>query len=364
SVERFKLMDAQTEKRAHRTDHSFIWESTDFHSGEAAARVSTEVIGDEVSNFRRFLKLPEQWMREYEKPRMTAFLFPATLGVMALPLLIVFLRRVSGHGTPAHRFHWSSYAALAAAGVIVYAAGVANGWPNIMSGYSTDTPLENYVASLAASRVMLGLVVGAGFFFGAMAFDVFAQAAMGMAARPLAGWHAAAAAAVLWGTARWLTWLEQMVPGPRFRGGPENIPGMDSLSPAWTVLQQAFSSGVGRTLLLGIGLAAFTGFVPPRRRLLAIGGLVAMSAASAPVFPLAAFAFASGCVWVAVALLLLRTCDAAPVTFAVAFFWLASLEGGAALLEQPNSWFQLNGGLAVAAALAIGFWALTRQRAR
>lgn len=362
AIDRYKLVDAQTEKRDKRTDHSFVWESLDFHVGEAKARVSASVIGNEVSVFRRFVKLPEQWVREFEKPRLQAFLFPAVLGVVALPLLIVFLRRVAGHGTPAHKFHWWAYTIVGLLAVLLSGLAAANQWPTVFSNYSTDMPLENYLATFAASRVIIGLLAGAMFFFGAMALDVFLQASAGQIVGPDAMWHAPAVAALVWGAARTLGWLEQLIPGPRFGQPQWSLPGSETLLPAFAVLQNAFSSGVARTMLFGIGVSALIGFVSPRRRIPVLAGLLLVLAASAPTFPQALFAFASGAIWVGVILLLLRTCGPAAVTFAVALFWVASMDACAVLAAQPNLWFRVNGFLAAAAAAAIGYGVLRATR--
>ena len=356
AMDRYKLADAQTEKREKRTDHSFVWESLDFRQGDATARLSANVVGGEVSEFRRFIKLPEQWVREYEKPRLQAFLFPAVIGVAALPLLIVFLRRVAGHGGPPHRFHWRIYTLLGAAALILFVLSSVNQLPELWRNYSTDTPEANYLAGVAASRLILALLTGAGFFFGAMALDVFLQATIGRIPAGVQLWRAAAAGALIWGVGRVLAWCDQWLPGPRFAATAWNLPGAANFLPAFTVFQNAFSSGVLRTVGLGIAVAALIGFVSPRRRVPVIAGLLIVLAAAAPTFLQAAFAFLSGAVWVALAVFLLRTAAPSPATFGLAFFWLAAAGSAAVLLAQPNPWFRINGVLAILMAAAAGWW--------
>jgi hypothetical protein len=362
AMDRYKLVDAQTEKREKRTDHSFVWESLDFHQGEATARISADVVGNEVSEFRRFIKLPEQWVREYEKPRLQTFLFPAVIGVVALPLLIVFLRRIAGHGSPPHRFHWRVYTVVAVSAVILFVLAFANQWPTLWKNYSTDTPAANFLAGVAASRLIMALLTGAGFFFGAMGLDVFLQASIGRIPAVAELWRAAAVGAVLWGVGRVLTWCDQLVPGPRFAQATWNLPGAENYLPGFTVFQTAFSSGVLRTIGLGIAVAALIGFVSSRRRMPVIAGLLVVMAAGAPTFFQAAFAFVSGAVWVVVALFLLRASLPSPATYGVAFFWLATAIGAAALLAEPNLWFQVNGALAIVMGVAAGWWVMRFTR--
>ncbi len=357
----YRLVDAQTEKREKRTDHGFVWESTEFRAGEATARVSVRVIGDEVSEFRRFLKLPEQWVRDFERPRIQSFFFPAALGVLVVPLLVVFIRRLSGHGTPAHRYHWRAYLTVALVAAALSVVAVVNQWPSLWSGYSTETPVENFLAGLVAYRLILVLLIAGGVFAGVLALDVFLQGATGgWIPPPLDVFHAAAAAVLIWGAGRSLAWLEQLVSGPRYGQASWLLPGVDALVPAYTVLHDAFTSGTLRTIVLVVAVSAAFGFLSRRTRLVLVGILLAALAAGAASIGLAAFSLFTGLLWIAIVLFLLKTCGPAPLTFAVAFFWLTAASESGALISQPNVWYRVNGAAALAASAAIGVWLLRR----
>jgi len=102
----YTLVDSQTEKLDKRTDHEFVYEDPSFHIGQAKARVSVQLVGDDVSDFRRFVKLPEEWLREFQDPKLGGYLIYLALGSILVPLLLRLIRRLSHHE---HRFHWRVY---------------------------------------------------------------------------------------------------------------------------------------------------------------------------------------------------------------------------------------------------------------
>ena len=67
----WKLVDSSADARPARTDHRFVWEEKQpsAGSGTDAAYVRSEVHvqGDEVSGYRVFFKIPEQWERDQQK---------------------------------------------------------------------------------------------------------------------------------------------------------------------------------------------------------------------------------------------------------------------------------------------------------
>ena len=66
----FELVESSSEKMKARRDHNFVWEALDGdprNLDESFYRIEVDVIGDEASGFRRFVKLPEEWLREREE---------------------------------------------------------------------------------------------------------------------------------------------------------------------------------------------------------------------------------------------------------------------------------------------------------
>jgi len=90
-VSDYKVMAAQATKRANRTDYAFTFEKKDkIH--DATIRLSLNVLGNEPSGFQKYLKLPQEWVREREKTTTLDFLFDTAL---LLPSMLLFVYAVT-----------------------------------------------------------------------------------------------------------------------------------------------------------------------------------------------------------------------------------------------------------------------------
>ncbi|HSB15767.1 MAG TPA: type II CAAX endopeptidase family protein, partial [Bryobacteraceae bacterium] len=234
-VNRYRLADSQSEKKDKRTDHSFVWEDPNFRLGEAKARVSVDVLGDEPSGVRRFLKLPEEWLREFQRPRLAAIALPGVLGAAALLLLIAFVRRLSSRGSEqdsAHRYHWRVYLAAGAAAAGFAFLSAINRIPGLLAGYDTARPLQSHLAEAILSRTMLVVLVGFGAFLAALAADVFLQAAAGDRRLPHPSvMRALAVLSVAWCYIRGLSVMEEHLPGPHLTLPLWSLPAPETFAP-------------------------------------------------------------------------------------------------------------------------------------
>src|SRR5207245_11240577 len=76
-LSRWKLVEAESKKLPSRTDHSFVWEEAQALNpsppgAEAAhVRISLAVQGDEVSGYRIFIHLPEDWVRKQNESTLS-----------------------------------------------------------------------------------------------------------------------------------------------------------------------------------------------------------------------------------------------------------------------------------------------------
>ena len=55
--------------RPHRVDRTFTWKERDFQLDDATNRLEVTVLGNEVGGYREYLKVPEQWKRDYQRLR-------------------------------------------------------------------------------------------------------------------------------------------------------------------------------------------------------------------------------------------------------------------------------------------------------
>jgi membrane protease YdiL (CAAX protease family) len=115
NLDDLEFVEAAKSQRPARLDHTFTWKQKSVNLGDGSLRVEIEVNGDQVSGYREFVKVPEQWQRDYEKLRsrntaaqlvdevLWVLLSVAMLGFLILRLRDrdVPLRTASGFGVVA-----------------------------------------------------------------------------------------------------------------------------------------------------------------------------------------------------------------------------------------------------------------------
>lgn len=174
----WKLVDAESEKRPQRVDHTLVWEEkqalTPAEAGaanaadEAHARVRLQVLGDEVVDYQTFIKIPEEWSRKQQAltvPRLAlAYGAPVLVfGALAITMLVIFLRNLKSAAAAAIPWKrvalWSAWALLA-----FYAAFLlGNRIPQFLNQYQTDQPLK-----LTFGAIAIGALIGGPFYFAAL----------------------------------------------------------------------------------------------------------------------------------------------------------------------------------------------------
>jgi len=345
----YRLIDSSHQKRDQRTDHMLVWEHTDFRAGEARARLSVEILGDEPSGFRRFIKLPEEWLREFRRPRLQGYFLPAIAGAAFLFVLILFVRRLSQH-----EFRWRSYLVPALAGMAAVAVGWMNQWPAFYSGYDTAVPIEDYVSDAVLGAVMQLLLSGFLFFLGALAADLFLGMATGRRALPPASTPLMLAlAAVVFGYTRVSGWLVEKIPGDRMSLPLWNIAEVNTWHPALEVMSSAVMAALAITLAAAVVLPVGA-MMAKRQKLFWILSAAAATAATNTQAPwLMLFSFVSVLALAALLELLVRSCAAALLSLAPAVLLAVSLEHGAQLARQPNASLQAEGYALMGAGLIL-----------
>jgi membrane protease YdiL (CAAX protease family) len=98
NLDKLEFTEVSTEKRPRRTDHLFSWKSKDFAVGDAQYRFSVRVQGNQIGEYEEFLKVPEEWLRGYQRLRSlndtTATVDFIFLVLTLLAMLIVLILRV------------------------------------------------------------------------------------------------------------------------------------------------------------------------------------------------------------------------------------------------------------------------------
>jgi hypothetical protein len=377
----WNLVESNTDKKIARTDHTFEWEQkaalNSSSDGQGAhVRITLAVQGDEVSGYRIFIKIPQNWRdtesRSTPAQLIQSFAMAAALGIAFIVVVVVFLRNLKSPAVA--RVPWRALGKLSIvmllAGVVIYI----NRVPQLLLNYPTSMPLVAYYLTLAITLVfasaiyMAGavLLLGLSWFFLERSFgedftpgwknwnaiyfrDAFCVAALGSVAviglnrLPLL-------------FARWPTLHHSIAPSV-----PDNL---DQLSPALG----GFASGIAAAFVMAgfIGLAAglIAAYVRPAWMRAALLVLVAVlmttnvASTSSFVREAAMHLVVVLVFWYGVT----RLARFNVLGYFLLAAMLALIPAAISLLQQPNAYFHANGYAVAAFAVGILAWPLIRWR--
>src|SRR3989440_6597019 len=178
-VKDWRLVESNSDKRPHRIDHSLTCEQNDpldasqssFASTEdhAHARMDVQLLGDEVTNYRTYIKIPDEWRRKQQELSLFRTVFSYAIPILffaslALTALIVFLKNLKSDA--ARSIHWRRIASWSTGGLcgylLVFLFG--NRIPSFLNAYNTAIPLKIMFGGIA-----IGALLGAPLYFGGIA---------------------------------------------------------------------------------------------------------------------------------------------------------------------------------------------------
>jgi membrane protease YdiL (CAAX protease family) len=279
----WKLMEANSDKRPNRTDHTLTWQQVAPFDPENAgardsadhayARMDVQVLGDEAVNYRTYVKIPEEFTRKQEEfslPRMlfTVGKYSLYLGLVVSVFVFYFQRLRS---QPAGTVPWRRLTLWSMAGFVAFLGSflLGKGIPALLMQYPTALSLRMFFATTAVgifliASFMVGALVllfGLAWSFGARAFgSERIPTWLGMPADYYrdAFWIAIGGAAVLVGLRRLLGAVDIWWP-TLHRGLPASFGDtFDALYPAAAIIGGAIVKGLLLTGTFALA-AAFLG---------------------------------------------------------------------------------------------------------
>lgn len=154
------FVEGESDKRPHRTDHTFTWKQKDVNLGDGSLRVEVRVAGDQVSGYREFVKVPEQWTRDYERVRSrndsAQIVDEVFWFLLSAAMLILLIMRLRDHDVPL-RFA-VLFAAVAA--VLSFLSSM-NEFSQSKFGYPTENTYSSFFASYLMQSTLSALGAGA-----------------------------------------------------------------------------------------------------------------------------------------------------------------------------------------------------------
>jgi hypothetical protein len=170
------LVDANSNKLPHRTDHSLVWQQSvplDPASGvssdsadHAFARFEVSVLGDEVANYRTFVKIPDGWRRKQEEESLARTIyryFPSAVYIsLGVVILIVYVKALFAHTAAA--VPWKRFSKWALLGLFCFllSLGLGSGLPNVLQQYTTAVPSRLYWGLISVAVVLYSIAVFGG----------------------------------------------------------------------------------------------------------------------------------------------------------------------------------------------------------
>jgi len=178
-VKDWRLVESNSDKRPHRIDHSLTWQQNEpldasqssFASTEdhAHARIYVQLLGDEVTNYRTYIKIPDEWRRKQQELSLFRTVFSYAIPILffaglGLTALIVFLKNLKSDA--ARSIPWRRIALWSTGGLcgylLVFLLG--NRIPSFLNAYNTAIPLKIMFGGIA-----IGALLGAPLYFGGIA---------------------------------------------------------------------------------------------------------------------------------------------------------------------------------------------------
>jgi hypothetical protein len=161
-LSRLEFLDVKTEKRPHRTDHTFTWKQTGMEWRGGDYRYEVRIQGDQPGGFREYVKIPEEWSREYARLRSKNDSTAAVAGgldiLTYLAILIVLLVRIRLRDV-----RWRTAFLFGGIGaVLVFLAGL-NLLPGSLYRYDTTVSFGGFLISRLFYTILAAL--GAGLLF-------------------------------------------------------------------------------------------------------------------------------------------------------------------------------------------------------
>ena len=409
-LSQWSLVESNSDKRPHRTDHTLTWQqnapldgvwgvsssaasdspvtsnspATKASSADHAfARMEVMVLGDEVTNYRTYIKIPDEWRRQQEEKTLGKIIFGYAIPILVvggfgIGALIVFLKNLrseAGRAIP-----WSRVARWALWGLAGYLLTLAFGdfVQTALTNYSTAIPFKTMIGVTVISALLgalfsygvLALLLGAAWYYGTRAFGE--ERIPSWTGMPRAYYRDALFIGLV-GTAAWMgldaisKWVYQHLPGVPAGAAASFGSNLDALFPMGAIVGSGVRGGLTLAALVVITAAFLASMIRSKwlrglvfvLAVLALGGIGAnwhdpMDVAKKMVI---------GAVWIAVIDLAVRYL----IRFNVLGYFLilaglSLLAGAGEMLRHPDYFYQANGYGVVAALVVLFGWPLGAWR--
>jgi MFS family permease len=389
-LSQWHLVESNSDKRPNRTDHTFTWQENgplDPENSSAAkdaadhayARMDLQILGDEPTNYRTYIKIPEDFVRQQEQQNLPRTLLLIGEGLLGLGLIVALLVCYfkSFRAVPPISVPWRRITGWALVGLVAAAFNflLGRGLSGVLTKYSTEMSLRTFFGIVAVGIILVGMLLfGLLVLLFGLAWN-FATRAFGEERIPTwlgmppeyyrdAFWIAVGGSAALIGLRRLLDVLTARLP-VLHRGVPSAFgASFDALYPAVAIVGSALLLGLIATGVMALA-GAFVG-AEIRRRWLRLFLFLAVALAMVSNWGNAADfvrQFLSGVVLLGFVVFGIRHV----ARFNVLGWFLvvvctALLAGSVEILGQPAAFYRVNGYFTLGCLVALLSWPLISWR--
>ena len=153
------FVEATDAARPHRIDRTFTWKERDFELDDATNRIEVTVLGNQVGGYREYLKIPEQWTRDYQRLRskneVAATIDTAITLMLVVGMVIVIVLRVRRHDVP-----WRRASMVGLIAIVLGFLAQLNEFPLHEFGYPTTDSYGSFLSREFLNALLSALGAG------------------------------------------------------------------------------------------------------------------------------------------------------------------------------------------------------------
>lgn len=153
------FVESSSVTRPARADRVFTWKERNFDLNGATYRLEVTLLGDEVGGYREYLRIPEQWTRDYQRLRskndVAQYADTVVVLILAIGMVVVIVRRVRRHDV-----RWRLAAQVGLIAMVLSLCATANQFPLQVFGYRTTDSYGSFLSQQILQAVLTALGAG------------------------------------------------------------------------------------------------------------------------------------------------------------------------------------------------------------
>ncbi|MGH9375908.1 MAG: CPBP family glutamic-type intramembrane protease [Terriglobia bacterium] len=154
------FVGAESLKRPARMDYAFTWKRTGVNLGAGSLRIAVGVDGDQIAAYQEYVKIPEEWLRSYERLRSrndAAQVVDQVFWILlSLAMLVALVQRLRDRDVPIRL----SFGLGLAAAALAFLSRL-NTFPLAEFSYPTTEAFSSFVSSYVSEALVGAIGLGA-----------------------------------------------------------------------------------------------------------------------------------------------------------------------------------------------------------